>query len=297
VFRRIQFVWMFLCFGSYTWIYAGSITCSSAVGSSSLVGTACGSLFTPNDFLDWGAPHAASGYSGFGEAVNPAAATPPYGGSATTMNGVGVQVSSPNGMDIGRVDNTIYAWNGSFWTLPDLVAGQPIYTFGGHFDAPPTSSSPFGDHLLGVFNSTGSTSEMLLNLTPNSHVGGVAFRVSSTYNSDFTALLEAYDATNNLLGRYQVAAQGLGGSCAGLSAPDHGNDPVPCNDAPLIQFFDPSGQIASVKLSVDDPHGAVIDRLGLFEIQTVPEPGTELGAGIALGVILIFGRKRYLRSA
>jgi hypothetical protein len=126
---------------------------------------------------------------------------------------------------------------------------------------------------------------MLLTFGPDSGVQGVSFRVSSAFSADFTALLQAYDSSNNLLGSYQVDATGVGGGCAGLANPDNSGPPLPCNDAPTIQFLDPSGQIASLKLTVNDPHGALIDQLALLDPEPVPEPGTL--SMIALS--LIFG--------
>ncbi len=269
---------------------AGTITCSSATGLNALTPTTCGALFSANDYLDWGAAHAATGYSGLGEAIAAANSTGPYSGTAQSYGGVGVTVSSPNGMSIGRVDNTNYAWDPAIgWTLPQIVAGYPIYTFAGHFGAPstPGSTPPFGDNLLGVFEtSTVSQSEMMLSF--GSPIDGVSFQLSSTYNVDFTALLQAFDSSDTLLGSYQIVTTGLGAACLGLGAPDQGDDPVPCNDAALIQILAPG--MTRLQLTVNDPKGAVIDQLGLLD-SAVPEPGTAVGTLAAIAALFIARRK------
>lgn len=293
--RSVHLAIFLLGAGGWFGIHAGTITCSSASGSGGLTSTVCGPLFTSNDYLDWGALHAGSGYSGFGEAVDPASATGPYSGIARTYGGVGVTVSSPNAMNIGRVDNTVYAWDPTYgWTSPQIVAGYPIYTFNGRFGAPsnPSSAPPFGDNLLAVFASTAvSESEMMLSFdTP---IQGVGFRISSRYNVDFTALLQAYDSTNTLLGSYQIITTGLGGACAGLGGPDQGADPVPCNDAPLMQILAPG--TSRLLLTVNDPTGAVIDQLGLLTSEA-PEPSMALGTLAAIAVLFI-ARRNAARTA
>jgi hypothetical protein len=280
---------LLMSLGGCLGMQAGTITCSSATGSNGLTPTVCGPLFSTTDYLDWGAAHAATGYSGLGEAITAANSTGPYNGTAQTYGGVGVTVSSPNGMNIGRVDNTVYAWDAVFgWTSPQIVAGYPIYTFAGHFGAPgtPGSTPPFGDNLLGVFETSAvSDSEMMLSF--DSPIQGVAFRISSTYSVDFTALLQAYDSTNTLLGSYQIVTTGLGGACAGLFALGSDGNPVPCNDAPQIQILAPG--MSRLQLTVNDPNGAVIDQLGLVD-SAVPEPGTAAGMLAAIAVLFIARR-------
>jgi hypothetical protein len=116
-------------------------------------------------------------------------------------------------------------------------------------------------------------------------VSGVGFRVSSLNNANFIATLRAFDSSNNLLETYVVNATGLGGGCAGLQPGTAGGNPIPCNDAPLIQVADALGRIGRVMLIVNDPQGAFIDQLAVNE-TLAPEPS--LGAIVGLG-ILSFG--------
>jgi hypothetical protein len=250
------------------------------------VSESCGAyLFTPQDFLDWGQPTAGSGYSGFGQASNAASAGP---WNATSANGTGVALD-PGASLLQRFDNTRYAWSTFFnaWVTPndaetnqlDHPPSLPINTFAGHFRAPgsPTPVPDYGDNLIALL-SPGSSSS--LSLSFGVPVFGVGFRVSSGASANFIATVEAFDALGFSLGTYEVDATGLGGACAGLEQPFPAGNPVPCNDAPLIQFADFQGRIKSVSLTVNGST-ALIDELQL-QTDNVPEPATSLliGTGI-----------------
>jgi hypothetical protein len=276
-----------------TSIIAGTVSCSLIPLSGPQISETCGQyLFTPNDYLDWGQAIAVTGYSGFG-----AASSGPFSGpaTATSADGIGISLSSSTDQ-LQRFDNTDYAWLPllSSWQSPTTVetftghAGTMINSFAGHFGAPsgPTSVPPFGDNLLGLVGGTGSST---LTLSFDTAVSGVGFEVSSGENTDFVATLQAFDGLGNSLGIYQVSAAGLGGTCVGLQtlSPETGN-PVPCNDAPLIQFAPSKGQqISSVILSVNDGT-ALIDQLQLQ--ANVPEPSTGLILGI--GIVSLLGLRK-----
>jgi hypothetical protein len=90
------------------------------------------------------------------------------------------------------------------------------------------------------------------------------------------------------LGTYQVSDTGGGGNCPGLSK----NPPQPCNDAALIQFYDPGNAISSVELvMLNDPSGVYIDGLDV----AVPEPSSLVL--FAAGILLLgFGAKSVSRE-
>jgi hypothetical protein len=97
----------------------------------------------------------------------------------------------------------------------------------------------------------------------------IAFQVSSATNSNFTAQLLAFNSLGQQIGTFQVIDTGAGGGCAGLS---NVAGPLPCDDAPLIQFYDATTSITKVELIItDDLSGFYIDT---FEADVVPEPGT-----------------------
>jgi len=276
---------------------AANVICTLTPASTGTpVAETCGQpLFLTSDFLNWGQPPSVIGYSGLGAATNPPSAGPLF---ATSFDGLGVTLSSSN-MLLERADNTIDAWSNTFgWTSPSLVAGQTINTFGGHFGAPatPTDTPPFGDNLLGVVPSTAGGNSTLA-LAFSAGVSGAGFMVSSLSDQDFIAVLQAFDSSNNLLETYTVNTNGLhlGAGCAGLNQPAIGGNPIPCNDAPLIQVSDAQARISRVLLTVNDTQGAFIDQLALTE-TLAPEPslGTIAGAGI-FGFVLWAGRRRPLR--
>lgn len=133
----------------------------------------------------------------------------------------------------------------------------------------PTSTPPFGDNLLGAIappGGSGGAPEITLTFTEA--LSYIAFQVSSATNSNFTAQLLAFNSLGQQIGTFQVMDTGAGGTCAGLTH----NGPEPCNDAPLIQFYDPTVSITKVELIMtDDLSGVYIDEL---EATTAPEPGT-----------------------
>jgi hypothetical protein len=130
----------------------------------------------------------------------------------------------------------------------------------------PTSQPPFGDNLLGAIGGGSSTPQITLTFANPLYY--IAFQVSSATDSNFTAQLLTFNALGQQLGTYQVLDTGAGGNCAGLAE----NPPVPCNDAPLILYYDPTGGIAQVELVMTtDASGVYIDELQTTE---APEPGS-----------------------
>jgi hypothetical protein len=185
-----------------------------------------------------------------------------------------------------RADNTELAWNGSNWAPAPFVNSTNTY-FAGHFGAPstPTSQPQFGDNLLGALApSGGDNGPPIITLKFAVALSYVAFEVSSATNPNFTAQLLAFNAAGVQIGTYQVTDTGGGGFCPGLSM----NPPQPCNDAPLIQFYDPTVSIASVELIMtNDDSGVYIDELSVAEglgAGPVPEPVTS--GLVALGLLL-----------
>jgi hypothetical protein len=86
----------------------------------------------------------------------------------------------------------------------------------------------------------------------------VGFQISSATDQNFTGLLTAYNSNHQSLGTYQIVSEGAGGSCPGLS---NTSGPVPCDLAPLIQFYNSAGQIGSIQVTVNDSSGFFIDEL------------------------------------
>lgn len=271
--------------------------CSMTPSGGGSVSEICGSyLFSPNDYLNWGHP-AGNGYSGFGQASSSASSGP---WKATSAFGIGVTLNATTN-ELERFDNTQYAWSVPLnaWVGPNAAEAfqsdhpplLPINTFGGHFNAPslPTPVPDYGASLIGlVQHPTAPNPNSTVTLSFTEPVTGVGFRVSSGGTGDFIASLQAFDALNVLIGTYEVDATGLGGRCAGLQLPFPSENPVPCNDAPLIQFADPLGRIGSVTLTVND-QTAYFDDLQLQ--SDVPEPATSLMFGV--GVLSLIGlRKR-----
>lgn len=270
---------------------ASSVLCSTGPTAGSLVATSCAQAFTSTDFLNWGAP---VWEGGLGEAYLPGATEIDQLATVATNNGLIIDAST--NMGLVRADNTVYSWDSatSRWVAP-----ANLNTFAGHFDAPSyqTSSapygpnnlqSPYGDDLLGV---TGGAfdpgADPSLTLMFSQTIYGVSFDVSSASSANFIATLDAYGSSGNLLGVYQVNSNGtgVGGTCSGLSS----TPPVPCNNAPLIQFYDPEGRIATVVLTLNDTNGMYIDELGLTSFADPapldpgnPEPPSAplIGAGL-----------------
>jgi hypothetical protein len=293
-------------------LQASSAICSMApTPTSTFTTTACGQMFTANDFLNWGAP---VNSGGLGQAIDPSATDIGTSADVTTPNfGVGIDVTADNPDDnLVRADNTAYAWDATShqWVYPTIATGfsNTINTFAGQFNAPscqqPTTtcevSTPpygpydypyqFGDPLLGSVGRSGDA-EMTFSFTQGLY--GVAFEVSSKTAANFIATLDAYDSSGDLLGVYQVNATGSGGVCNTLTGFLMGG-PTPCNDAPLIQFYDPDGRIASVVLTVNDT-GAYVDEMSLdvssFSDASTPEPQTAPLIGLGLIVIALAARR------
>jgi hypothetical protein len=240
-------------------------------------------MFSPTATLDWGS--AATG-----------SITGPMG---SNMGGLGASERAPEGtgLDAGvdgdaftivsddqlqRADNTELAWNGSAWAPAVFVNGSNTY-FAGHFNAPttPTSQPRFGDDLLGaIAPSGGDNGPPTITLKFAAALSYVAFQVSSASNPNFTAQLLAFNSAGVQIGTYQVTDTGGGGFCAGLAH----NPPQPCDDAPLIQFYDPTVSIASVELIMtNDDSGVYIDEL---MVAPIPEP---VSSGlVSLGLLLMF---------
>jgi hypothetical protein len=194
--------------------------------------------------------------------------------------------------ELERADNTSLAWNGTRWAPAVFVNSNDAY-FAGHFNAPnmPTSQPQFGDNLLGALApSGGDNGPPTITLTFARALSYVAFEVSSATNANFTAELVAFNAQGIKIGTYQVADTGGGGICAGLSQ----KPPQPCNDAPLIQFYDPTVSIASVELiMLNDDSGMYIDEL---MVAPIPEPVSGGLAGLGLLLTLWAAKRKPLSS-
>ncbi len=194
---------------------------------------------------------------------------------------------------LGRVDNTEQAWNGSGFTNA-LMVNPNNYYFGGHFGAPGSSSSTpvFGDNLLGAFApSGGDFGPPEITLTFSQALAYVSFQVSSASSANFTAQLLAFNSQGQM-GTFQVTDTGGGGNCPGLAL----STPQPCNDAALIQFFDPNDSITSVELvMLTDFSGVLIDSLEVA--PTVPEPGGALPLAAAGFLALAYWKKRRCRRS
>jgi hypothetical protein len=255
---------------------ASSLSCS-LVGpdGSTVISTACVTqtqIFT-SDPVNWMT------------ALGPADQNPSMGPWSTSNNGVNITLSSVGLLQ--RAQNTVFAWDGSGWTLPDFVASEQVNTFQGNFGAPssPTSTPAMGDALVGV---NGPSS---LTISFSAPVLSAGFMISSKTLANFTATLQAYDSSNNLLGTYSIVANGLGGVCAGLG--NLNPNPQPCNDAPFLGFLGQTAQsqINTLVVSTNDTNGMFLDSLSVQDSQAVPEPSVILLMGGGLCVIGLFRRR------
>jgi hypothetical protein len=256
-------------------------------------------MFAPRATLDWGSPINGSltgaNSGGLGPATNSGAGGPWAETVGTTIHAAvdGDAITITSNDSLNRADNTEQAWNGTNWTGASFVDPTNTY-FAGHFGAPstPTSQPPFGDNLLGAIAPPGGDNgPPTITLSFATALSYVGFQVSSVNNSNFTAQLLAFNSLGVQIGTYQVADTGAGGFCAGLA----NNGPQPCNDAPLIQFYDPTNSIKSVELILtDDNSGVYIDTL---LVAPIPEPVSSAMA--VMGLILMFWvvKRRQLRLA
>jgi len=253
------------------------------------------------DSLDWGAPKALSGPSGLGDATpganNYQATTydPVSYRTATVRNDqIAIQLApgyTGSAPGVTRVDDFALRWNGSTWlpgnfVTPSLVGAQL------HFNSASDTTSPPGDHLLELKD--GGPLELTL---LGKGAFGEWFRIAALGGDPtglFVAVVEGFDIYGHSLGKYTMTesgSSGTGGICAGLS----NTPPVPCNDAPLVGFYDPEGRIKSIYISVfnpsnlNSPIGFAIDTLTL---QEVPEPVMPLMIGGGLAAIALYRRKR-----
>jgi hypothetical protein len=292
VFRRSHYyLAAFIC-GIAFRAEASSVICSSATGTSNVfTNQSCSQMFTPSSMLDWGSPVNGSitgtNLGGLGSASTSNYPMPVGSTLNAAVDGDTFTISSDDQLE--RADNTAQAWNGTTWLPASFV--QSNNYFAGHFGAPttPTSQPQFGDNLLGALApSSGNNGPPTITLTFAQTLSYIAFQVSSAENPNFTAKLLAFNSLGQQIGTYQVQDTGGGGNCAGLS---NLNDPTPCNDAALIQFYDPTNSIKSVELvMVNDFSGVYIDEL---QVAPVPEPVTFGFAGICLlCVIWVAQRKR-----
>jgi len=253
-------------------------------------------MFSPNAMLDWGSPvdgsmtgPMGSNMGGLGAATRTSAAGVWPEPMETTLDAAvgGDAFTIVSNDQLVRADNTALAWNGSAW-LPAVFVNSSNTYVAGHFNAPstPTSQPQFGDNLLGALApSGGDNGPPTITLTFARALSYVAFEVSSASNANFTAQLLAFNAQGIQIGAYQVTDTGAGALCAGLAQ----NPPQPCDDAPLIQFYDPAVSIASVELIMtNDSSGVYIDDL---MATAVPEPVSSGLAGLGL-LLTLWAAKR-----
>ena len=255
---------------------ASSLTCSLyGPNGTTLISNTCvtqNQIFT-NDPVNW--------MTAFGPADQNASAGP----WTTSNTGVNITLSSVGLLQ--RAQNTVFAWDGSEWNLPDFVTNEQVNTFQGNFGAPslPGSTPALGDALVGVVGPSALT------INFSAPILSAGFMISSKTLANFTASLQAYDSNNNLLGTYSIVANGLGGMCAGLGSLNP--NPQPCNDAPFLGFLgqNPQSQISSIVVSTNDTNGMFLDTMFVQDSQAVPEPSVIFLMGGGLCVIGLFRRR------
>jgi len=212
-----------------------------------------------------------------------------------SMGSDGVTVTSSDWF--AGFDNTDLAWNGIAWEQAWEV-NSGINTIGSQFNSTTQPNGPppegiYGDNLLGIVQPTGSSdADTTATISFQQTLGFVEFQVSDMDPNavNFTADLIAYDSNGAVLGIYQVIDTGGGGACAGL---EDTAGPQPCNDAPVLQFYAPQGNIASVELVMSDPTGALIDTMsGVVGFAAVPEPSSFMAFGIGIFALLLLAAKR-----
>jgi hypothetical protein len=258
-------------------------------------------MFSPSAVLDWGAPVNGSitgaNSGGLGPATRTGAGGPWPETTGTTLDAAvdGDAFTIASNDQLLRADNTTLAWNGSGWAPAPFVNPANSY-FSGNFGAPntPTSQPQYGDNLLGALAPSGGANGLPeITLTFAQTLSYIAFEVSSASNSNFVAQLLAFNSLGVQIGTYQVDTNGtgVGGTCAGLRS----SPPQPCNDAPLIQFYDPTNSIKSVELLMtNDYSGVYIDEL---MVAPIPEPVTS--SSVAVGFLLLywFAKRKRLNLA
>jgi hypothetical protein len=300
VLRRSLILITALILGVASHAFASSMVCSSATGSSTSFTTlpSCSQMFSPTATLDWGSPvigsmtgPMGSNEGGLGPATRTYAAGswPETVGAALDAEVGGDAFTIVSNDQLERADNTELAWNGSTWLPAPFVDGSNTY-FAGHFGAPstPASQPQFGENLLGALATSGSSNgPPTITLQFATALAYIAFQVSSASNANFTAQLLAFNSSGVQIGTYQVTDTGGGGFCAGLAS----NPPQPCDDAALIQFYDPSVSIASVELIIDDLSGMYIDEL-MASPAAVPEPVSSGLAAFGLLLILSVAKRK-----
>jgi hypothetical protein len=257
-------------------------------------------MFSTGAMLDWGSPVVGSITGPMGSNTGGLGAATRSSATGVWPETAGTTLDAAVGNDaftivsndqLVRADDTALAWNGSAW-LPAVFVNSSNTYVAGHFNAPntPTSQPQFGDNLLGALAPSGSDNgPPTITLKFATTLSYVAFQVSSASNANFTAQLLAFNAAGAQIGTYRVTDTGAGGLCSGLAHVP----PQPCDDAPLIQFYDPSVKIASVELiMLDDSSGVYIDSL---MVGPVPEP-VSLGL-VALGLLLMLGAAKHKQLA
>lgn len=295
--RRSLYLITALIVGSVLPAMAGTATCLVASGTSSVFTALpdCSPIFSPSATLDWGYPISpGSASSGLGAALSSMYPEPLGTVLNASISGDAFTIASND--QLTRADNAELAWSSTYnaWIPAGFVAPD-LNFFAGNFGAAtsPSSPQPYGDDLLGALAPGDiSMGQPTLTFSFTQTLQYIAFQVSSATVANFNVELVAFDSSHNQIGTYMVQDTGDGGStCAGLSNP---SGPTPCDTAPLIQFFDPQGRIASVELvMLNDLSGVYIDTL---EASAVPEPVSGGLAAAGLSILLWTARRRRLRD-
>lgn len=286
--RRILYLLTALLAGAFIPAQAASISCALQMGSPAangpIITPACDqALASPITSLDWGNVISAN------SAINTS------GTLSTVTEGDSITLTSSDNFE--GLENTDLTWNGSAW-VPVWAVNSATATYGGQFNSTTEAGGPppegvFGDDLLGVIQPQGiSNANTTMTMAFTQTVSYIGFQVSDAggvANSSFTAELIAYDSGNNVIGTYTVTDMGGGGLCPGLNNSD---GPQPCNDAPLLQFYDPEDGIASVELIMSDAQGALLDTL---ELSPIPEPSSFALFGVGILGLLLAAKRGYFR--
>jgi hypothetical protein len=303
--------------GSTNALQASSLTCSNNTSSFSASGCISATNFTGMDFVNWGSSTA------FGEAfqgmtsnglVNPhnvVDSSPSWDAQSQGGQTVMVSLIHPTVPYIVRTDNTLMAGDSTHWDLANAIVTEEygsgsIYTYDGHFGAPtslPTTGyTGFGDALIGEGDASGAINGLgPMMFTFDSAISAGGLRISSVGDTDFGAVLTAYDAANNVLWTYTIKAFGSGGECDSLLLVAKGA--APCNDAPWLGF---TGLVGVTHFAVDafklvegelthQEVGFLVDQLELsggVVTTTAPEPELMFLTGGAMLALVSLARKR-----